>query len=204
MNPKKQRFNIQQIFIIVLVSVLLDVLMTVFSAFEWASLKYLLLIPILVFVAAYDFKFRIIPNWLILAGLILWILCISGDFAYYYLSEDQVCLIQTVKGAYMQTPQEIALCGFLSSICCTTFCALVAWLTGKITRQSAFGMGDIKMIFMLCLFFDIRLGAVLIILACIVGLVFMLIAKFASKKQYENSIPFGFALALAALVLIIV
>ena len=203
MKKSRQKLSNKEIIIIAIVSICLDALVLVFGAFDLTCIKYLFLIPILIFITAFDFKFRIIPNVLILAGLVLWILCISADFASYYVSSERVCLIQTVKGAYMQGPQEIALGGLLSSICFTAFCAVVAWFTSKISKHSAFGMGDIKMVFMLCLFFDLRCGAIMLIIACIAGLVFVLITKIVCISQYNKSIPFGLTLAVATIILIV-
>ncbi len=66
----------------------------------------------------------------------------------------------------------------------------ITWIMEKILKKEAMGGGDIKLFFMVGLYLDITLSLFNLILACVIGIVFVIGMK-------KNKIPFGPSISLA-------
>jgi len=71
----------------------------------------------------------------------------------------------------------------------------------KVLKKESMGGGDIKLLFLLGLFFDIPCSLLLLITACIVGLV---IAVCMMKLDRETPFPFGPSISIAAFITLLI
>ncbi len=83
--------------------------------------------------------------------------------------------------------------GLLSGLVIAFSILCITWIMEKILKKEAMGGGDIKLFFMVGLYLDITLSLFNLILACIIGIVFVVGMK-------KNKIPFGPSISLATYV----
>lgn len=75
---------------------------------------------------------------------------------------------------------------------------IIVLLFEKVTKKESMGGGDIKLIFMIGLYFDWKLNLLILIIACIVGIVF---ALFMNRGDNESEgLPFVPSLSIAAFI----
>ena len=67
---------------------------------------------------------------------------------------------------------------------------LISLVMDKILKKDSLGGGDIKLLFVMGLYLSLVTGLFALIMACITGLVFILISK-GKKEDEEGHIPFG-------------
>lgn len=152
---------------------LLTALVFVSALLRWdvslRGLEMLLLGSILLWISFVDAEAQIIPNRLVVAGIVVRVLFIL-------LSEDipGEALRSAIGGASVALPV-----------------LLIALLLEKLLKKEAVGGGDIKLLFMTGLFFDWKLNLLALFLACIVGLGFAA----ASRHKFGKPLPFGPAIA---------
>ena len=77
---------------------------------------------------------------------------------------------------------------------------LLVLLLEKILKKEAMGGGDIKLLFLLGLFLDLPESLLLLLFACVIGILFALILN---GKESGKAFPFGPALSLAAMLVIL-
>ena len=140
------------------------------------ALKYLVFVTLLFTAASADLYCGLIPDRLVIIGII------TALAAVFFAPEGAVsALISTAIGGF-----SIALPLLI--------CVLVF---DRVKKRETMGGGDIKLMFMIGLFFDWKLNVLIIILACILGIVF---AVFRQKNSSggERAFPFAPALCSAA------
>ena len=138
------------------------------QALEWA-----LLACILLACAFADLEGYIIPDRFILAGIVLFVLCLS-------LAERPLAVLK-----------DGAIGGFAVAGGLLLFVLAAERLLGK----EAMGGGDIKLLFVTGLFLGWKGNLLCLLLACVVGVVFGLARR---GKSEEAAIPWGPSIALAA------
>ena len=129
-----------------------------------------LLASVLLALSVVDLKIYEIPDGLIIAGIVIWAAVIP--FAESWLGYVKSGLIA----------------GFVIAGCLL----LVSLLLDKILKKDSLGGGDIKLMFMVSLYLGLAKGVLCLIVACVIGLLFVAAMK-------KNKIPFGPSISLAAI-----
>ena len=92
---------------------------------------------------------------------------------------------------------SFSLDGLVSGVVISGSILIITLIMEKILKKEAMGGGDIKLFFMVSLYIGLSVGLFNIILACVVGLLFVLIGK-------KNMIPFGPSISIATYVSLLV
>ena len=156
----------------------------VFVSFVWKyeisvlTLRYLVLGCILFTLSMIDLDSYCIPNRFIIAGIVWWAVTLpfSGNGIY---SMGMEAIVRQVKS------------GLFGAAVIGGGLLLLSLLMDQILKKDSLGGGDIKLFFMLELYFGLGAGLFHMILACIVGIFMAAVLK-------KNRIPFGPAISLAA------
>lgn len=136
------------------------------------ALGYLILLSLLFAATMTDITCRLIPDRLIVIGTML-------AFALCFLKEDipRALLVTLINGLSVALPL-----------------LLIVLLFDKISGKESMGGGDIKLIFLVGLYFDWKLNILILILACILGLVIAGISRVGKGREFA----FGPAISGAA------
>lgn len=139
-----------------------------------ALAEYLLLACILLWIAFRDLEDYIVPDGLILAGIVLRVIFIllSGD----------------IRGSVKQS--------LLGGLSISVPLLLIVLLLEKLFRRDAMGGGDIKLLFLTGLFFRWDVNLVGFFFACILGLLSALLLPML--KNGERQLPFAPAIAMGS------
>ena len=92
---------------------------------------------------------------------------------------------------------SFSLDGLVSGVVISGSILIITFIMEKILKKEAMGGGDIKLFFMVSLYLGLSVSLFNIILACVVGLLFVLIGK-------RNMIPFGPSISIATYVSLLV
>ncbi len=92
---------------------------------------------------------------------------------------------------------SFSLDGLISGVVISGSILIIAFIMEKILKKEAMGGGDIKLFFMVSLYLGLSISLFNIILACVVGLLFVLIRK-------KDMIPFGPSISIATYVSLLV
>ena len=146
-------------------------------------IKYMVLIPILISIIMIDYKEKIIPNRLTLTifetGIIFAFLYSINNI---FVARDY--LLATIIGA--------AIFGIIS-------------LLGRlIAGKEAMGMGDIKLLAALGLYFGVSLTISISIISFIIAAIITIVMMIIKKKKDNEYMSFGPSICLAALVCIVI
>lgn len=136
------------------------------------ALRFVLLASILLVISLVDLETYCIPDRLILAGIVCALLP----------QEEQLWHMQLLH------------C-LLGSLFIALPLLLLVQLADRILGRESMGGGDIKLLFMVGLYFPWQLNLFLLILACILGLA---LAMVLGKAKPGTPFPFGPAIAVAA------
>ncbi|MCA9381836.1 prepilin peptidase [Candidatus Dojkabacteria bacterium] len=137
---------------------------------------------ILVFIAVYDFKFKIIPNEFIIAGVIVTTLFILIEFIF-QLVYAEYGATKFAFTFFFDSPLNYILAGVLG------FGLL--FLVVLATKGKGMGMGDVKYAFLMGLiigFPSILLG---LYIAVVIGAIFGIALILIKRKRMKSEIPFG-------------
>lgn len=149
------------------------------------SLMFMVLAIILLGVALVDLETGIIPDGFILIGIINFILftCFKGG-----------TIISTLVN------------GVLSGIAIAVPILFLALVMDRVLKKESMGGGDIKLFFMVGLYFSIQSNVLLVLLSCIFGIIFTYVFQSVRVGDEENpmAFPFGPSIALAAVVSVFV
>lgn len=145
------------------------VYVTVFLRFGLTleALKFLIFASLVFTAAMSDIYSQLIPDRLIIIGIISAIL-----FAFFTENIWSSLLWTLVGGFSVALPLMI-----------------IVLLFDKLMKRESMGGGDIKLIFMMGLYFDWKLNILLIIIACIVGIIFALVQRRGADTETENTDP---------------
>ena len=146
----------------------------VFLRFGWSikTVEFLLLTSILLCVSFADLEAYIIPDGLIIAGIVIRLMFIlfSGDTGHEAL--------QSVIGGFSVSAPVL----------------IIVLIMEKLMKREAMGGGDIKLLFMAGIYLPWSQNLLAILLACICGLLFGAIYN-RLKNNEEKLFPFGPAIA---------
>ena len=92
---------------------------------------------------------------------------------------------------------SFSLDGLVSGVVISGSILIITLIMEKILKKEAMGGGDIKLFFMVSLYLGLSVGLFNIILACVIGILFVLIGK-------KNMIPFGPSISIATYVSMLV
>lgn len=134
------------------------------------TLRYLVLACILLALSLVDLDSYEIPNGFIIVGILWWSITIP--------------FLETTVTEQMKM-------GLMGGIAIGGGMLLFSLLMDKILQKESIGGGDIKLFFMLGLYFGTALSLFNLILSCFVGLILVVLMR-------NNKIPFGPAIALAS------
>lgn len=135
---------------------------------SWISLKWLVLGSILLCISFADMEDYLIPDRLIIVGILARI-----PFA---------CLLPA-EGSTMWMELLNSLIGGLSVAVPLLIFVIVA---DKVMGKDTMGGGDIKLIFMIGLYFNWRVSLLIMIMSCFLGIVFAVISKRMASNNVED------------------
>ena len=135
---------------------------------DFTLVQYLILTVILFGLSLVDLDSYIIPDGFIIAGIINWLLGIV------FVSDRKVYIINGLIGGF-------AIGGFI---------LVMSLLMDRILKKESMGGGDIKLLFMVCLYTGPFKGLLLLFLSCLTGLLFVILLK-------ERKIAFGPSISMA-------
>ena len=142
--------------------------------FSWELLKFTLLFSVLFSASLADLQEYIIPDPLVIAGI--------------------VCRIPFIF--LSPAPGKEALNALLGGFSVALLLLLIVLISEKVMKKEAMGGGDIKLFFMIGLYFNWKVNLFLLLCSCLIGILFA--AVFGKGKG--KMIPFGPSIACAALV----
>ena len=158
----------------------------VFVALVWKfglsldSIMFMVFALILLAVALVDLETGIIPDGLILAGILNFVLftCLKSDFVF----------LKLVKGIG-------------SGLSISVPILILSLVMDRYLKKESMGGGDIKLYFMVGLYFSIKINVLLVLLSCVFGIAFTLVFQNIRVGEEENptAFPFGPSIAVAAM-----
>jgi len=155
----------------------------------YANIKvvsYFILLPLLISAFVIDWKKQIIPNRLVLTIFELGL------------------IVTFFEGIFSPTGMSLALNRLQGSFVGAAIFALITLLGGLIAGKEAMGMGDVKLMGALGLFFGVKSIIMISILSFLIGAVasiFLLVFKLKKSDEY---IPFGPFIVISVVISIIV
>lgn len=149
------------------------------------SFMFMVLVLILLAVALIDLDTGIIPDGFILIGIFNFILfrCFKGSNIFSGLLE-----------------------GVIAGLAIAVPILILSLVMDRILKKESMGGGDIKLFFMVGLYFSIRSNIFLVLLSCIFGIVFTMVFQNIRVDDEENpmAFPFGPSIAFAAVISIFI
>ncbi len=145
-----------------------------------------------------DFYTRTIPNKYVLCALVLWI------------AFEVVSALISVQGNNKGLFAVVD--GLVGAVMIGGFTLLLSWLLGVTRKQTVFGAGDIKLLFVTSLFLGLSRAVISLLLACVLALLLALIPGVAAPSNNGNAakgfrsktIPFAPAIATATFLVLAV
>lgn len=134
------------------------------------TIKYLVLVSLMLCISFADLEDFLIPDRLIIAGLVnrIIFILISGNI-------KQELINSLIGGLIISLPVLI-----------------ISIVMSKILKRDAMGGGDIKLFFMLGTYFNVVENMFSVLMSCIIGIIFSVITK-RTKEEF----PFGPSICLA-------
>ncbi len=134
----------------------------------------LILTGMLVGLSLTDLESCRIPDVFILSGIVTWF----------------------VSLCFVSSPLEELCHGFCSALLVSGMIFLISFLMKKAMKKDVLGNGDVKWLFMVCLYAGLYRGLWILLLSCLTGLVWIL---FSGRKM----IPFGPCIAAATVLILL-
>ena len=150
--------------------------------------QYLVLACILFCIAFRDHLSYTIPNALVIAGIVWRIVMFP--------------ILAAINNTWSTITGDM-LWSLISAVVLSVFVLVVALILEKLTGKPALGGGDVKLLFMLGLYFTWQIGLFGLLLSCIFGIVLAMVHKPNAQLEVgdetvpEGSIPFGVAISIA-------
>lgn len=136
---------------------------------SFEALRYLVLMCMLMGLSLVDLDKYIIPDRFIIGGIIWWVVTVP---------------------LMTETWQMQVKMGLIGAFAIAGAMLVLSLLFDKVTGKESMGGGDIKLFFMTGLYLGPWVGLFNLIMACVIGIVFVLVLK-------QKKIPFGPAISLA-------
>ena len=144
------------------------------KSLDYILLRDLILIVILLGLSLVDLDSYIIPDGFIIAGIVNWLVSI------FFVSDK----LDYVKG------------GLIGAFVISGSILCVSLIMDKALGKESLGGGDVKLLFMVCLYTGVFKGFFLLFLSCVIGLLFVLLLK-------KEKIPFGPSISMATFVVML-
>lgn len=165
--PNKHK--IQHLLVEIITATLFVLIFLKTRIIDFTFLERIILVSILIGLSLVDINCYIIPNEYIIVGVINWLIF-----------------------SLIRIDWHLMLEGILSSFIISLSIYLLSIIMKNITKEESIGGGDIKLLFLICLYFDLLSSLFIVFLSSIIGIFFIIILK--TKK-----IAFGPAISLAYL-----
>lgn len=165
--PNKHK--IQHLLVEIITATLFVLIFLKTRIIDFTFLERIILVSILIGLSLVDINCYIIPNEYIIVGVINWLIF-----------------------SLIRMDWHLMLEGILSSFIISLSIYLLSIIMKNITKEESIGGGDIKLLFLICLYFDLLSSLFIVFLSSIIGIFFIIILK--TKK-----IAFGPAISLAYL-----
>ncbi|MBR5341371.1 MAG: prepilin peptidase [Erysipelotrichaceae bacterium] len=143
----------------------------VFKTVDFLMFRDLILFVLLLGLSLVDLDSYIIPDGFIVAGIINWLISII------FVENKLSYFIKGITGGLFIGGGILVL----------------SLIMDKILGKESLGGGDVKLLFMVCLYTGPYIGLFLLFLSCVIGLLFVLLLK-------KGKIPFGPSISMAAFV----
>jgi len=137
--------------------------------FSWETLRMMALSVALLGLSLVDLEIQEIPDGFIIYGIALWALMLP-------------LMAEPVKALWQ---------GLLSGVLIGGGILLVSLVMDKVLKKESLGGGDVKLLFMVSLYMSPIAALINLVLACVVGLLFVVALK-------REKIPFGPSISLAS------
>lgn len=135
--------------------------------------QYLILFVLLMGLSLVDLETYIIPDGFIILGIINFLLGLFGNDVKSYLIE-----------------------GLSGGLIIGGTLLIISLIMDKVLNKESMGGGDIKLLFMVCLYTGVFKGLFLLFVSCVIGLVFVVLLK-------QRKIAFGPSISIAAFFILI-
>ncbi len=147
------------------------------GSFLSLSLIYLLFFSVLAVIAFYDIRHKVIPHvpLILLVVVAVWIKCLGPSIF------------------PLQLP---AFASFVPILFAVPF-----WLLSRFSRETLFGMGDVKLIAILAFFLGLWNGFLMIVLAFVIGAVYGIGLVLLKKADKKTQVPFAPFLILSTILI---
>ena len=143
--------------------------------FSWETLRLMALSVALLGLSLVDLEIQEIPNGFIIYGIALWAVTLP-------------LLTEPIKALWQ---------GLLSGFLIGGGILLISLIMDKVLKKESLGGGDVKLLFMVSLYMSPLAALFNVVLACVLGLLFVAALK-------REKIPFGPSISLASFVTILV
>lgn len=140
---------------------------------DYMLFRDLVLVTLLLGLSLVDLDSYIIPDGFIVVGIINWLIGI---------------LFVSDKLAYLKE-------GLIGGFGIGLFILLLSLIMDKVLKKESLGGGDIKLLFMVCLYVGLFEGILLLIISCVIGLLFVVLLK-------KNKIPFGPSISMGTFIVL--
>lgn len=154
---------------------------------SYDTLQFLVLTIILLAVSLVDLDIAIIPDSFIIAGILN-------------------CLIFTViKGVADKNIFRNSVTAIINGLIIVIPLFIIVLIMDKVLKKESMGGGDIKLFFMISMYFNWKYNLFTILLSCIIGIFFTLVFSNIKTGNDENpmAFPFGPSISSAAFITII-
>ena len=141
---------------------------------DYTLVRNLILTVILLGISLVDLDSYIIPDGFIVAGILNWLVSI------FFAADKKTYVLSGFFGAFVISGSVLVL----------------SLIMDRILGKESLGGGDIKLLFMVCLYTGPYKGLFLLFLSCVIGLFFVLLLK-------KEKIPFGPSISMAAFVVML-
>lgn len=160
-----------------LMTALVFVSIVLFFDISWLTLQYLLLASVLLCISFADLEDYLVPDRFIIAGIvtrIAFVIALSKD-----IGTDLLNML-------------------IGGLCVTVPLIILVLIADKVLGRDTMGGGDIKLIFMTGLYFEWQNSLLMMIFACILGIVFAIISgRTGGIAKWEDVSPEEMAAAMA-------
>ena len=150
---------------------------------SFQTLEYMALVVILLAVAMVDLETGFIPDRLLIAGAV--------NFVLFSI------LIPIFEGGSILSA---LVSGLLGSLAIFAPLFILVLIMDRVLGRESMGGGDLKLYFMIGLYFSWKCNLFLVLLSCLTGIAFFLVFRNVRLGEDERAFPFGPAIAAAAYV----
>ena len=169
-----KHISIRYMFVEIVLGILFVWRFPAFKTIDGILIRDLILIAILLGLSLVDLDSYIIPDGFIIAGIINWLLGVL------FVADKKTYFLKGIIGGLFIGGMILAL----------------SLVMDRILKKESLGGGDVKLLFMVCLYVGAYEGLLILFLSCIIGLLFVVILK-------ERKIAFGPSISIATFLVLL-